>query len=521
MSFDLFGGGDQEVTQKSEPWGHLKPYLRDWVMPEALRLYQQGPMPFYPNQTFMPMTGLERMGLMNQGAFLGMNPGMFPGPGAPAGFNPVGEYQPVEGSYPPNLNSFVDPSGNQRDRQPIVPPPGSPPTSGGGGGGNDRTRQSPSTWSGPVPAHPGPRPESDLTADNAAWRRQNERWQAYQEHLARQGAASTSRAATQRVAAGQFKKGAEPAVSAYGGQAQAGGWGLSPFRGGMMGGGPAQAAAWGGAPTQAAATKRPGDPMVSAYGGGRQSRFGGGGMFGGVSGAAGISPAQALVNQTMGTSANLMGAPDVGRNPWVQGAIDAGTNRMTKAFSENVLPELSRLALGRGMTGSSGHTEGVLRGAEDLLQNIGDFQKGYMGDAYGRGLGAAGEAVRLSPQTFRMGLAPGAAMQDIGGQFRGEGQRYLDEDMRRYDWGYNAQNQHLNNLIAGLNPGLRFQSSSTSQPGAPLAPQLLGSALMASALPWSSIGKLFGGGGGGVMPPMPWSGVTGQFTTPFGGQYGG
>ncbi len=498
---DFFGGGDQEVTQKSEPWGHLKPYLRDWVMPEALRMYQQGPMPFYPNQTFMPMTDMERMGLMNQGAFLGMPQGMFPDPGAPSGFTPVGAYQPAEGSYPPNMSSFVDPSGRERARHPIVPPPGGQPsgqpTGGGGGGrstpparGGGNYSSGPvhgtasewwtpgKKWKGSIPQHPGAMPSN--REDQGPWNRRNDRYNAYQDYLNYQNAPAPSVPATQRVTRGQYKMGAEPAASAYGG---------------MMGG--AQQRVLRQTPQQ----------------GGKQSRFGGGGLFGSLANAAGASPAQNLVNQTMGTSAGLMGAPDVGRNPWVQGAVDAGTRRMTQAFSENVLPELSRLALGRGMTGASGHTEGVLRGAEDLLQNIGDFQKGYMGDAYGRGLGAAGEAVRLSPQTFRMGLAPGAAMQDIGGQFRGEGQRYLDEDMRRYDWGYNAQNQHLNNLIAGLNPGLRFQSSTTNQPGAPLLPQLIGTSLGISALPWSKIGGLFGagGGGGGVMSPGPMSAGGGWF----------
>jgi hypothetical protein len=45
------GGGTTQTVQKADPWVGQQPYLTD-IFRESQRLYQQGPMQFYPGQTY-------------------------------------------------------------------------------------------------------------------------------------------------------------------------------------------------------------------------------------------------------------------------------------------------------------------------------------------------------------------------------------------------------------------------------------------------------------------------------------
>jgi hypothetical protein len=45
------GGGTTQTVQKADPWVGQQPYLTD-IFGEAQRLYRQGPMQFYPGQTY-------------------------------------------------------------------------------------------------------------------------------------------------------------------------------------------------------------------------------------------------------------------------------------------------------------------------------------------------------------------------------------------------------------------------------------------------------------------------------------
>lgn len=49
------GGGTQTTVQKSDPWSGQQPYLTD-VMQKAQDQYNKGPMGFYPNQTYAPLS---------------------------------------------------------------------------------------------------------------------------------------------------------------------------------------------------------------------------------------------------------------------------------------------------------------------------------------------------------------------------------------------------------------------------------------------------------------------------------
>ena len=45
------GGGTTQTVQKADPWIGQQPYLTD-IYGESQRLYQQGPMQFFPGQTY-------------------------------------------------------------------------------------------------------------------------------------------------------------------------------------------------------------------------------------------------------------------------------------------------------------------------------------------------------------------------------------------------------------------------------------------------------------------------------------
>lgn len=68
------GGGSQSTTTKTEPWDEQKPYLEQGFQ-EAGRIYDEGPSPYYPGQTYTDMSDPTKAGLnMQTGIASGGNP---------------------------------------------------------------------------------------------------------------------------------------------------------------------------------------------------------------------------------------------------------------------------------------------------------------------------------------------------------------------------------------------------------------------------------------------------------------
>lgn len=66
-----FGGGQsQSSTTKTEPWDEQKPYLQQGFS-EAQRIYESGPAPYYPGQTYTDMSDPTKAGLAMQTAKAG------------------------------------------------------------------------------------------------------------------------------------------------------------------------------------------------------------------------------------------------------------------------------------------------------------------------------------------------------------------------------------------------------------------------------------------------------------------
>ena len=64
-------GGGTTTVQKADPWEGQQPYLtgddaRTGIFPEAERLYNQGPMQFYPGQTYAGFSPESQLALAGQ-----------------------------------------------------------------------------------------------------------------------------------------------------------------------------------------------------------------------------------------------------------------------------------------------------------------------------------------------------------------------------------------------------------------------------------------------------------------------
>lgn len=119
-------------------------------------------------------------------------------------------------------------------------------------------------------------------------------------------------------------------------------------------------------------------------------------------------------------------------------------------------------------------------GQDRTMQGIGLF-----GDMYSQGNADAARATALQPSLYSYGMQPGQTMLDVGGIYEDQANRYLQDDVNRYNQPYQDAWSHLQNY-AGLMSGLPDFSSTTqtqTQPGPNRLMQGLGAA--------STIGSLF------------------------------
>jgi len=147
----------------------------------------------------------------------------------------------------------------------------------------------------------------------------------------------------------------------------------------------------------------------------------------------GLMPNQ--IGQAHGAWGSALNAPDVANNPYVMNQVMAQSGLLNRNLSENLLPQIQSGATNAGQSGSSrqGVAEGIaLRGTQEA---IGRQAANTMGNAYGQGLNARGNALGQSGNMMGLGMLPGAAMQQAGGQLNAEAQRYIDEAMQRQNFG--------------------------------------------------------------------------------------
>lgn len=209
-----------------------------------------------------------------------------------------------------------------------------------------------------------------------------------------------------------------------------------------------------------------------------------------------INSANALANTQLQdpTQANITAAGQYANNPHMDSMIDAASRDVTRNLSEDVLPQLSRNAVGGGNTNSTrtGIAEGIaLRGAQD---RIGDIAAELRGGAYESGLSRAESARQFNEGAGLDARIAGAGMQDqgygrgmdttlqgiqqvlnnndvlakSGGALQADNQGNLDEAFAKWQGGDTRINELLNRymgLISGNYGGVTNSTAPTTGGG--------------------------------------------------------
>ena len=274
-----------------------------------------------------------------------------------------------------------------------------------------------------------------------------------------------------------------------------------------------------------------------------------------LTGAAGALPEQyqGLMQPAFGAYQQALGAPqsvlgmglqDVVNNPALAGAAEAIQARVNRNLQENIMPQLTATAVGRGALGGTRQQVSealAARGTQDVLS---EQLANMYGQAWGQGLGAetARYGQALQAQAGAMGRLPslmGAAytgatqpatlLQSVGATKRAEQQRAIDEQMARHQFAQTEPLQRLGASLDLLMPlGQAFgasESRSVQRASPSLASQIgqigaLGAGLIGAMPGLGSMGAgLFGRGA--AQPAQtaqaaqmynPWSFVSPQFS---------
>lgn len=210
-----------------------------------------------------------------------------------------------------------------------------------------------------------------------------------------------------------------------------------------------------------------------------------------------------FASNTAGANNFLLGPVlDPRSNPSLQMYGNYLTDTMTRAFNEDVLPQIRSGAVAAGQGGSTRQAiaEGIA--TDRFQQNLGGTLASLYNSAYGQGLDALTRGTALAPQTMGlMQMAP-ATVSAVGAEQRAFDQAALDDMVARWNFNQSAPWQELSQY-AQLVTGGFGGTSTTEQPSAQSNPLLgaAGGALSGAALaqmlkmstPWGAgIGALVG-----------------------------
>jgi hypothetical protein len=175
----------------------------------------------------------------------------------------------------------------------------------------------------------------------------------------------------------------------------------------------------------------------------------------GYGGAAGLSPHIAaqqggLAGGAMGNYGFLSSAAAAANNPYVQQMLEANRSQVQDRLLQETIPQISGMAAGSGMLGSS--SSGLLKGKAigDAAGELSRTNASMMLGAYGQGLGAQQAALG---QTGAMQQALAAPMGTLGmgasylGQAGNAVQQGLANLAQNYGGAFNLGNQSVNNML--------------------------------------------------------------------------
>ena len=153
------------------------------------------------------------------------------------------------------------------------------------------------------------------------------------------------------------------------------------------------------------------------------------------------------INQSFGGALN---AGSIYGDPSVQAGLDTIENRANRNFAESVLPRLRQQATGTGNQYSSKAEQSERLAGRDLQQAVSDSQSRFLADQLGSARALQGSAIGNAPNISQLGLLPGQTQFGVGQAFQNQNQLGITEDINRFNFGQQAQDENINTLIARL-----------------------------------------------------------------------
>ena len=183
----------------------------------------------------------------------------------------------------------------------------------------------------------------------------------------------------------------------------------------------------------------------------------------------------------------LLNAPNVNNNPYLQQAVQGAVNPMIDNFNESILPGIRSGAMQTGQYGGSrqGVAEGIAAGK--LTRNIGDISSQMYSGAYQNGMDSLSRAIALGPQALQLGQFPSQILQGVAGQRELADQNQINDQKRLFDYYQNLPNKKLSDYLTQLN-GAGFGSSTST--GTSQAPSYGGNNTLGTIGGALTLGKL-------------------------------
>jgi len=211
---------------------------------------------------------------------------------------------------------------------------------------------------------------------------------------------------------------------------------------------------------------------------------------------AGAQGAQNIANGAQGTSNFFLGpqGADPRSNPFFQGTLDAITNQASKAFQQNVLPQIDVGAVAAGSFGGS--RQGVAQGqaADAFSNNLIDRLTAFGSNAFQQGQTNQLRALALAPQTAQLQQLPGQVQSGVGDFLRNFQQQGINEAIDRFNFNQSLPDRKLAQF-AGLVGNPLGTAQTTVAPGAKKSPI---SGVLGGAVTGGVLGSLIPGIGAGT-----------------------
>ena len=181
-------------------------------------------------------------------------------------------------------------------------------------------------------------------------------------------------------------------------------------------------------------------------------------------------------------------------SPYMESLIDLGQRKIGEGLREQVLPSIRSDALRAGQFTSSSKDLAKGLAGEAAIQSMEDLNTRLLADAYGRGMTSRERALSMAPNILGLGLQPGAVQQQVGGLYRGDEERALQERINRWNFEQNAPWANLERYAGIIGAPWGGETTQTSE--APMLSSVLGGAMAgvdAGPRLWGGIQNLFGG----------------------------